>query len=89
MITPEEKLDQLDAHLERLIKASPRNSRTARAAREQLDFLSSPSCWLSIPEKVREIRDTIRRYQWGLNADHSRHGPNSGPEANPLRPQKP
>ncbi len=83
------KLDQLTADLRRRIAKSPSYSPTARAAREQLDRLSSPTCSLSTAAKVKELRETIRTYQWGVNYDHSHHAPNTGPETHPLRPQRP
>ncbi len=58
-------------------------------AREQLDRLESPTCSLTTAAKVKELRETLRRYSWELAYDASHHAPNTGPELNPLRPQRP
>ena len=89
MTDREQKLAELSADLRRRIAKSPTGSPTARAAQMTLDHLESPTCALSTAERIKEIRETLRRYSWGLALDNSHHGPNCGPEQSPLRPQRP
>ncbi len=72
----QQQLEDLTARLRRRIASAPPLSWTAREAAAQLADLEHPNCPLSVAQKLRAVRDTLRSFKRGLQFnDPIRHHP--------------
>ncbi len=74
--TEQEQLAEMLIRLRRLIAKSHARSHTAEQARNLITSVMSPSCPLSMAQKLRTVQNTLRSYKDGIQfSDPIRHHP--------------